>query len=426
MTKGEIDRLGERLRLSSGKSTAEDIALLQEYRQSFQDAIARVFNTTLTAARKIDKQAIVTFRIKRIDTIIEKLIRKQKQKDGPMQLSRMWDIAGCRCIINTPDTQKLYDLLTVLKDTFGDNSKIVDHINPPKDDGYRSLHIYVKDKISGKRVEIQIRNVRQHNWATLVEIVDLLYGTHYKEHGNDRKLGRFLYLFSNAISLTDKEFSEMLKLERKQKVFERMSETLSTNYFVIHKQWLKVRSNGSYFVISANKKESMIESFPTFEKAEHYYYNKYLEGGDNNIVLTHILNPDFNQISIAYSNYILAMHAFFDDYRLLVSKKIIECVHTNSLRQFLKDFNIYGKNIKYYFKNLNVELNSIRKCVDDHDVSRNQINKWAREVQERTNMWSHETGSFLKILYNASFNKPLYRLLIRNRLNRLQKWVSVG
>ena len=46
-----------------------------------------------------------------------------------------------------------------------------------KDSGYRSIHIYVKDHQTQKPIEIQIRNKEQHNWATLVEIVDLLYGT---------------------------------------------------------------------------------------------------------------------------------------------------------------------------------------------------------------------------------------------------------
>ena len=58
MTKGDIDRLGERLRLSNGKPNESDIVLLQEYRQTFQSPVARVFNTVLRVARKIDNRAI--------------------------------------------------------------------------------------------------------------------------------------------------------------------------------------------------------------------------------------------------------------------------------------------------------------------------------------------------------------------------------
>lgn len=425
MTNGEIDRLGERLRLSQGHPKEDDLALLQEYRKTFQEPVARVFNAVLKRARRIDNKAIVTFRIKRIDTIVEKLIRNQKNANGPMQLSRMWDIAGCRCIINTVEDDKLYALLTEIKEEFGKDSKVNDHIRPPKEDGYRSLHIYVKDVVSSKRIEIQIRSRKQHNWATLVEIVDLIYGSQYKEIGHNGTLGRFLYLYSNAEILSDNEFSEMLKVERDNKVFERMSETISKNYLSIRRQWLKNRSNGSYFVITANKRTgSTIDSYSSFERAESAYYNKYLERRDSNIVLTHIPSSDFNQISIAYSNYILAMHAFFDDYRRLVSKKIIECVKTDSYRQFFRDFSIYVKNIKCYFNNLTNEINEIAKCFGDTDISRNQINKWKKEVKERLLMWAEETRLFFSSLYAASNGKPIYRMIIKNRLKRFAKLVT--
>lgn len=424
MTKGEINKLGERL-VSTGNNPAKaDLDLLQEYRQSFQAPVARVFATVLKLARRIDKQAIVTFRIKRLDTIIEKLIRNKDGQKGPMLLSRMWDVAGCRCIINTLDDGRLYDLLSEIKATFGEDSKVIDHIRPPKPDGYRSLHVYVKDVESGKRIEVQIRNRKQHNWATLVEIVDLLYGTHYKERGNQDALGRFLYLFSNAESLSDEHFSEMLKVEKENKVFEKMSEILSKNYLVIRRQWLRIKPNGAYYVITASKKGSSIESFPSFALAEQSYYNKFLARGDSNIVLTHLPEPDFNKISIAYSNYILAMHAFFDDYRRLVSRKIIECVNRNSYMQFIKDFNIYDKNLKYYMKNLKNEFAGMTLCIKDDNISRSQINKWMREVKERFEQWAHEMKVFLETLYKVSAGKPLYRVLVRNRINRLKKLVE--
>ena len=107
MTKGDIDRLGEEIGASSQVSK-ENLAKLQEYRQTFQEPIAQVFGFVLKAARKIDKQCIVTFRIKRIDTIIEKLRRFKDNPNGKMKLSRMWDIAGCRCILNSSDNEKLY------------------------------------------------------------------------------------------------------------------------------------------------------------------------------------------------------------------------------------------------------------------------------------------------------------------------------
>ena len=95
MTKGEIDKLGLKIGASTEVSQ-EDLNKLQEYRQTFQEPISNVFNFVLEFARKIDKQCIVTYRIKRIDTIVEKLRRFYRNPNGKMNRSRMWDIAGCR------------------------------------------------------------------------------------------------------------------------------------------------------------------------------------------------------------------------------------------------------------------------------------------------------------------------------------------
>lgn len=118
MTNGEIDRLGERIGASTEVST-EELNQLQEYRQTFQTPISHVFNFALSAARQLDKQCIVTYRIKRIDTIVEKLHRFHENPNGSMRLSRMWDIAGCRCILNSPSSDKLYKLLDVIKNEYG-------------------------------------------------------------------------------------------------------------------------------------------------------------------------------------------------------------------------------------------------------------------------------------------------------------------
>ena len=95
MTKGEIDKLGLKIGASTEVSQ-EDLNKLQEFRQTFQEPISNVFNFVLEVARKIDKQCIVTYRIKRIDTIVEKLRRFYRNPNGKMNRSRMWDIAGCR------------------------------------------------------------------------------------------------------------------------------------------------------------------------------------------------------------------------------------------------------------------------------------------------------------------------------------------
>jgi len=425
ITKGEIDRLGERIGGAKEVSNG-DLELLQEYRQTFQEPLSRVFGFVLAVARKIDKQCIVTYRIKRIDTIIEKLRRFKGNEHGRMALSRMWDIAGCRCILNVSGNDKLYQLQEAILSEFGEDCKINDHVARPRDSGYRSIHIYVKDRQTQKPIEIQLRNRAQHNWATLVEIVDLLYGSKNKELGVNGPLGRFLLLFSKGEAMTEGEFSEMLHTGRKMKVFEKMSKVLTRNYLNIRLQWLRQKQLGCYYVITANKKKSEIETYSTFKEAEVAYYEKYLVNRDSNIVLTHLRNPDFDQISMAYSNYVLAMHAFFDDYRALLAERIIECVRTEHYRRFFSYFRVYNNDVRCHFENMSLEVKSIVKCKADPTISRNQINKWVKEIQYRLSLWSGETKEFLNRLRLVGSSNWFKRRLIINRVKRLAKAASDG
>lgn len=425
MTKGDIDKLGQRISVSDNINI-EDLNLLQAYRQTFQEPISRVFDFLLKTARKIDRRCIVTYRIKRIDTIIEKLRRYRFNPKGAMKLSRMWDIAGCRCILNSPNNEKLYKLLEAIKKEYGDSCKINDRILSPEESGYRSIHIYVKEKQSLKSIEIQIRNVEQHNWATLVEIVDLLYGTKNKENGAQGKIGRFLYLYSKAKDLDGVEFAEMLKTERDMKVFEKMSRVLTGNYLNIRRQWLKQKQIGNYFVITANKKRSEIESYKTFREAEANYYDKYLKNRDSNIVLTHLNAPEFEHISMAYSNYLLALHAFFDDYRTLVTQRIIMCVRNGEYKKFLKYFRSYTCNVKSHFENLSLEVAGIQSCDGDSSIPKSQILKWVKEIDNRLDLWFNETDAFLRTIAYESRGSVIKKWLVKSRVKRLKRAIKAA
>ena len=425
MSSTEINKLGDRIAASKGQLTGEDLEALQEYRKTFKEPISRVFNFVLASARKIDRQSIVTYRIKRIDTIVEKLRRFRNNEYGGMNLSRMGDIAGCRCIMNTPDEKKLYQLRDVILAEYGANCRINDYLETPRSSGYKSLHIYVKDSLTRKTVEIQIRNRHHHNWATLVEIVDILYGTKQKEQGAEGKLGRFLFLYSNVRDLSKEGFSEMMDLERKMRVFKKMSDLLAKNYLNIRRQWVSQNNKGCYFVITANKSGSEILSFPSFKEAEVEYYKKYCANRDSNIVLTCLKNAEFEQITMAYSNYILAMHEFFNDYREVVSNRIIECVNENHFFDFFTDFNHYCYNLSIYIKNLKMEIDSLRDCVGHiNEVSITHTRKWLNDMMHRLRLWGLNTQTCIKRLNTACEGNSMKSLLVRMQTKRLQNLTS--
>ncbi|MCX5864426.1 MAG: RelA/SpoT domain-containing protein [Deltaproteobacteria bacterium] len=122
-------------------------------------------------AIRIDRNALVVQRLKRVNSILNKLIREEG-----MSLSRMEDIAGCRAVLdNTRDVRKLY---INLKNSRTKNIlyRERDYILNPKESGYRGIHLVYKyngqkDKYRGLLVELQLRSKIQHAWATAVEVV---------------------------------------------------------------------------------------------------------------------------------------------------------------------------------------------------------------------------------------------------------------
>jgi len=396
MTNGEIDRLGDRIMISE-KPSIKDLDMLQEFRKSYKDPLSRVFIVLRSFAIKVDREAIVTFRIKRIDTIIRKLNRFKANPEGKMPLSRMWDIAGCRCILNSDDESLIFKLKDTLIKEFGE-CKINDHVSKPKQDGYRSLHIYIQDKLQAKKVEVQIRTTKQHNWATLVEIIDLIYNTKIKEGSKNAELQRFLFLFSKKENLNYIEKNELIKIERKYRIFKKMSKVFSKNYISIRRQWIQQNKiYGSFYVIEANKDfTSSIDLFRDFEEAEHEYYLKYSTKGESNILLTYIKNAKYKQISKAYSNYVLTMHSFFDDYKFILEEQVIEKLKMRSFFALWKSLNRYRKTTAVYLRNIRNEINELNNCRQDSTIKKKDKIEWEKDLNNEIFTWQQSTNRFFQ------------------------------
>ena len=116
------------------------------------------------------KNAIVSQRIKREESIAEKL-----KRETSMKLSQMQDIGGLRAVVSTiSEVAKLKDMFLNDKAKH-ELSKINDYINNPKKSGYRSTHLIFKYSNSNVpqyddlKIEIQLRTRLQHYWANAVE-----------------------------------------------------------------------------------------------------------------------------------------------------------------------------------------------------------------------------------------------------------------
>lgn len=426
LSRSRIEQLGTDL--ADGKLTPENLERLQKYRRSFAPALAQTFEIVTRVARSIDKSSIVTYRIKRIDSIIRKLRRFEDTDQGRMCLQNMGDIAGCRCILSSNREENIYKVRNQLKEISEldliENVKH-DYIENPKSDGYRSLHEYARFGCPKKKIEIQLRNQKMHNWATLVEIIDVIFSTKIKEGADNKELKRFLFLFSKEDGLSFSEKKELIYIAEKNKIAERISRAFEENYINIRLQWSKQdKKKGQYFVITVNKeRKSSIDCYESFEEAENAYFEKYIQDQDeSNIVLTHIKYPNFKKISKAYSNYMLALHDFFQMYQHLVGKYVIDCALKNRPFLLLKALKVFEFNLLDRVKNLCTELYSIRREEENNRISKKEQKDWAKDASSSMRRWEGVLNEFNNTLCSIKPN-ILIRYILLHRFSKIAKKV---
>ena len=158
-------------------------------------------------ARKVDPDAIVAQRLKRMPSIELTL-----KKLGHFGLDRIQDIGGCRAVVNSiQDVSGLWDLFKTGRD-FHELKKVDDYIweRGPRNTGYRSVHlIYAHHsqthaEYNGLLIEVQLRSRLQHAWATAVETVAAFIGQPLKSGEGDQDWLRFFALMSSEIAFQEK------------------------------------------------------------------------------------------------------------------------------------------------------------------------------------------------------------------------------
>jgi len=427
MTKGEIDRLGEKIRIAEGNIDENTLQELQNFRTSHKDALSEVFNFLCSLSKKASNVPIVTYRIKRFESIIGKLKRKDK-----MKLSRMWDIGGCRCILKSNnDVYKLKELiethpeLTIRKE--------YDYIKVPKEEGYKSLHLFVTIPNNPIVIEVQIRNQIDHNWATLVEITDFLFDAKLKEYGENKDLLKFHLLLSQQNQLDINSKKELANIIKNYNYLDKLSEVFSKNYIQVRKQWLAIEEKPShkFFLIVSRKDEvPQITSFFSFVEAEETYFNMYKNAQSANIVLTHLPSPNYNQISIAYSNYVLTFHSFFDDCYEMFESLLTESLKKRKYFDFIKYYELYTSMVYNHIYNLVkeiMEVNKIpRKTTNLKNVKLNNKEKeWKLDIDKQikkrqTNALKLQT-TFARNTPDSVFGRMLFSQLAKRITNKYKK-----
>jgi hypothetical protein len=132
-----------------------------------------------------------------------------------MELSQMQDIGGCRAVVRS--ALVLRRLVRAYKQSEAKNPnraelvKEYDYVSCPKADGYRGIHLVYKYRslakphraYKGLRIEIQLRSVLQHTWATAVETVGTFIGAALKSSQGEDTWLRFFALMGTFIAMKE-------------------------------------------------------------------------------------------------------------------------------------------------------------------------------------------------------------------------------
>jgi ppGpp synthetase/RelA/SpoT-type nucleotidyltranferase len=155
VTKGEFNRLGDRLIADATPSEA-DLQALAAVLPAYQETLERI------KVQLHDLGYAPTGRVKTTTTMTDKLRRTHG-----MELSRMQDIAGARIVVHNLAAQdEAKDKISEFYTAQGCPLRMVDRRVDPRF-GYKAIHLV--PRIDGLLVEIQVRTELQDTWAQIVE-----------------------------------------------------------------------------------------------------------------------------------------------------------------------------------------------------------------------------------------------------------------
>jgi hypothetical protein len=207
-SKHAVNRAGETLVSTTATQDEIDAALLiiNNWRASHNSPLNTFQKRLRNVAKRINPECLIAQRIKRLASIKLKL-----ERFPSLKMAQIQDIGGCRAIMK--DIYEVDHLVNVYKhESRGMKHKLHvedDYIQNPQSSGYRGIHLiykYRSDKnthYDNLRIEIQVRTLLQHAWATAVETVGIFIRQSLKSSQGELKWLRFFALMSSAMAITE-------------------------------------------------------------------------------------------------------------------------------------------------------------------------------------------------------------------------------
>jgi hypothetical protein len=147
---------------------------------------------------------------------------------------------------------------------------------------------------------------------------------------------------SSNKELTDNEADLVYEILNEYNFITDLSKLFRKNNKAVRVQWEQLSKKSKYFLIEASKTEvPNLKAFRNYEDAEKEYFKAYKENENTEIVLTAISKPSFQQICIAYANYILSYHTFVKDIEPIIKTLAVRALEEKKLPVFKKIFKTY-------------------------------------------------------------------------------------
>lgn len=208
ISRKQINRAGETLRhFWAGRGRADDevidaFTVMIEFRETFQGPL----NKTVSGLRSMvcsewtdlktpGASIPVVQRLKRREQIMSKLVRIPGT-----QLSNMGDIGGCRAIL--ANRSQVDGVVRRIRKNWDVHGKVRDTRDEPTESGYRAMHVLVVR--DGRRIEVQLRTPREHEWAVAVERTGSRLGIPLKEGQGPADLREYFQLASRGMYLDER------------------------------------------------------------------------------------------------------------------------------------------------------------------------------------------------------------------------------
>lgn len=153
----------------------------------------------------------ISSRIKKPDSIIDKMIKKGYDLTYQSLIENINDIAGLRIVcISEKDVYKVVKQISKINEI--NILKKKDYIKKPKESGYSAYHIiveipvYLEDKKVWVKVELQIRTMAMDFWANLE------HGVKYKSSSRvSKRESALLKIYAKIISKINNNIVRMYK-----------------------------------------------------------------------------------------------------------------------------------------------------------------------------------------------------------------------